>query len=72
MFTICVYIFVSQFAVTPIEARCFEDRSQDDVNKSVAQCRQEDKSPATTCESQRVGALKWFIRVRRVDGLVTP
>ncbi len=68
MFTVCYALFASLTAVTPLESECFK-MNQADVNVAVVDCRKLDHDPFTTCESQRVGALKYFFRVRKLDGV---
>ena len=67
MFTLCVFLFSSATAVLPIDAKCGM-ASKKEVDEAVALCREADKDPLMTCESQRMGALKWFIRVRKLEG----
>lgn len=68
MFTVCVFIFASLTAVEPVEASCFTTANEKALEPVRAECSRLDKDPLTTCEMQRVGALKYFIRIRQLNG----
>ncbi len=68
MFTLCLFMFASVTAVDPVSVDCYR-ASHSDVRTASDKCTALDKDPITTCETQRVGALKVFIRVRKIEGV---
>ena len=67
MFTLCLFMFASVTAVDPISTDCVR-ATQAKVSEATRRCSVLDKDPLTTCETQRMGALKVFIRVRQLEG----
>lgn len=66
MFTVCIYLFASLVSVDPVSEDCVQ-ATKKDVAEATAMCSALDKDPLTTCEIQRVGATKFFIRIRRIE-----
>lgn len=66
MFTICFFLFSSVTAVTPIKQECVVG-TRKDVAEATARCAELDRDPLTTCEAQRMGALKLYVRIRQLE-----
>ncbi len=65
--TICIFQFASLVAVDPVSENCF--RSSDrDLAIVTSMCTATNKDPLSTCEVQRVGATKWYVRLRTLAG----
>lgn len=69
MFTICIALYTSLVSVDAIGTSCYTDMTQADVATAVAECKAIDHDPLTTCEARRAGALKWFITIRKLEGV---
>ncbi len=67
MFTICLFWFASVTAVEPFNAEC-TPATQADITAHVTACRSIDRDPLMMCEAQRMGALKMFFRIRKLEG----
>ena len=64
--TVCIFVFSSLVSVDPVSSDCV--RSDDKGLLEVsAMCRTLDKDPLATCEVQRVGATKHYIRIRYLE-----
>ncbi len=63
--TVCIFTFASLVAVDPVTENCFRTDSKG-LADDVATCTEISKDPISTCEVQRVGATKYYIRVRRL------
>ena len=64
--TVCVFSFLSLTATRADYETCYRATSKDLVDVTTA-CSALDKDPLSTCEVQRVGATKWFVRIRHLD-----
>lgn len=64
--TICIFSFLSLTAPQADYETCYRATSKDLVDVTAA-CSALDKDPLSTCEIQRVGAAKFFVRVRHLD-----
>jgi hypothetical protein len=65
--TICIFSFASLVAVDPVTEECFRTDGAG-LTRAVAACSAIAKDPISTCEVQRMGATKYYIRVRRLAG----
>ncbi len=65
--TVCIFTFASLVAVDPVSEECFRTTDKD-LAIVTAMCAKTDKDPLSTCEVQRVGATKYYIRVRHLAG----
>ncbi len=67
MFTLCVFLFSSLVSTNPVgPAECvLVDKYE--LTRSRVKCEALDHDPLTTCDMHRVGALKWFITIRKLD-----
>lgn len=66
MFTICFAVYASLVSTVPSSSVCMRGDAAY-ASASVAACETLAHDPLTTCEANRVGALKWFITVRQLD-----
>jgi hypothetical protein len=66
MLMLCTYVFASVVATMPVQTSCVRVTAKQ-AEAHVFACKLLDKDPLATCESQRMGALTWFIRVRRLE-----
>jgi hypothetical protein len=63
--TVCVFTFASLVAVDPVSEDCFRGDSKD-LARVQARCDLIAKDPISTCEIQRVGATKYYVRIRHL------
>lgn len=64
--TVCIFVFSSLVSVDPVSEDCIRGNDKDLAEVSVM-CRQIDRDPLATCELQRVGVAKYFVRIRRLE-----
>lgn len=63
--TICVFSFLSLVSPTPAEETCYRatDKELSAVNEA---CAAVNHDPLSTCEVQRVGATRYYVRLRTI------
>ncbi len=67
LLTLCIFTFASLVAVDPVSEECIRVNQAQLADFTTA-CAAENKDPLSTCEIQRMGALKVYIRVRHLAG----
>lgn len=65
--TICLFSFASLVSPYPSSEDCYKATEQD-LRVVSAKCALANKDPLSTCEIQRVGATKWYVRLRTISG----
>ncbi len=66
--TICLFTFSSLVSPVPDTEQCFKltDKALPVI---VAKCEAYNHDPLTTCEVQRVGATRYYVRIRTIEGV---
>ena len=64
--TICVFSFLSLTATTADYETCYRATPKE-LSAVTTACSEVDKDPLSTCEVQRVGATKFFVRIRHLE-----
>lgn len=68
MFTICLAVYGTLMSVTPEQQVCIKaDKSY--LVSIVDSCHALAHDPLVTCEARSSGALKWYVTVRKLDGV---
>ncbi len=67
--TICLFTFSSLVSPVPDSEACYKATS-DKLPGIIATCDAANKDPLTTCEVQKVGAVRYYIRIRTIEGVL--
>ena len=64
--TICIFSFASLVSPVPTTEQCFRTDSAG-LTDATARCEAINHDPLSTCEVQRVGATRYYIRIRSLE-----
>jgi len=63
--TICVFAFASLVSTEPVSETCYRVTDKE-LSKVVVACGDVNHDPLSTCEVQRMGATRYYVRIRTI------